>query len=230
MLSENPIELGEAVESTGGADLRNGDPGVDKHGLYIAHTGHLDVVGYGKSGYLLESVGKVAGTDAEMPGEKIEGQILGVMGMNIAGNRIYFLFQLRQIGFVGVNIASLVEKEQNQKFDKLLVNDQIPHGILFRCKLINVIEFSVEAFLQLRIKPKYWDLAVENIQQLLILVGKSGGVGRHIELNDQPFTGLSCGILGPVKPVWGNAHNIKSPNLVRNAFNEVDGIGAKQNA
>lgn len=55
-------------------------------------------------------------------------------------------------------------------------------------------------------------------------------MGGHVELDDQPFAGLSGGILGFVQPVRGNADDIKGLDLIGNALDKMDGVGTKQNA
>ena len=66
MLSKNTVKLREAIKATGFRHLCNGVLCVDKQCLNISNSCHLNVVGYGESSYLLKSVGKVAGTNAEM--------------------------------------------------------------------------------------------------------------------------------------------------------------------
>ena len=49
MLAEHPVELGEAVESAGEGQLRDGRLGAGQQGLDISDPGHLNVVGEGES-------------------------------------------------------------------------------------------------------------------------------------------------------------------------------------
>ena len=163
MLSEHAVELRKAIETAWLRHFRNWDLCIDQQSLDVSDPGHLNIFGYGKARHLLKFVGKVACADAKLLGKGIEGQILWVMGMNIARDRIDFLLQLRQIGFAGVNVVPLIEKKQDQKLNKLLMDHQIPHGILLGGKLIDVVQLAEEPFLQLGIKPKNRDLPVENI-------------------------------------------------------------------
>ena len=72
MLSKNTVKLREAIKATGLCHLRDGDFRVDKQCLNISNPCHLNIVGYRESGYLLKTVGKVAGTNAEMLCEEVE--------------------------------------------------------------------------------------------------------------------------------------------------------------
>ena len=72
MLSKNTVKLREAIKPTGFRHLCNGDIRVDKQCLNISNPCHLNIVGYRESGYLFESVGKVAGTNAEMLCEEVK--------------------------------------------------------------------------------------------------------------------------------------------------------------
>ena len=110
MFSENTVKLRETIETAGFRYLRDGYLCVDEQRLHVSNSCHLDIVGYGESGYLLESVGKIAGTYAEMLGEKVKGQVFGIVRVDITRDRIYLLFQLCQVGFVGIYVAVLVEK------------------------------------------------------------------------------------------------------------------------
>lgn len=65
VLAEDPVELGEAAEAAPQGCLRNGDLGVNEHGLHIAYPGHLDVVGDGKTSHILELMGKIAAAHIE---------------------------------------------------------------------------------------------------------------------------------------------------------------------
>ena len=47
------------------------------------------------------------------------------MSVNIPRDCIDLLLQLREDGFVFVDIAILVQKQQNQKLDEFLMNNQI---------------------------------------------------------------------------------------------------------
>lgn len=139
MFTKYSIELRKAIEATGHCYFCNGYFCIKEQCLYVSDSCHLNVVGYGETGYLFESMRKVAGTYAKMPGEKVEGQILGIMGVNIARDRIDLLLHLCQVGFVGVYITVLVEKQEDQKFNKLLMNDQIPHGVFFGSELVYIV-------------------------------------------------------------------------------------------
>lgn len=72
MFSKNAIKLRKAIEAAGFRYLRDGDLCVDKQCLNISNSCHLNVVGYGESSYLFKSVGKVAGTNAEMLCEEVK--------------------------------------------------------------------------------------------------------------------------------------------------------------
>ena len=72
MLSKNAIKLRKAIEAAGFSHLRDGDIRVDQQCLNISNPRHLNIVGYRESGYLFKSVGKVAGTNAEMLCEEVK--------------------------------------------------------------------------------------------------------------------------------------------------------------
>ena len=70
---------------------------------------------------------------------------------------------------------------------------------------------------------------MKNLGQLLIFVGKAGDIGRQLELDDQPLTGLAGGVLRFVQTVGGDAYNIKGLQFVRDAFDKMHGAGTKRN-
>ena len=72
MFSKNAVKLRKAIEAAGFRYLCDGDLSVDKQCLNISNPCHLNIVGYGESGYLFKSVGKVAGTNAEMLCEEVK--------------------------------------------------------------------------------------------------------------------------------------------------------------
>ena len=72
MLAEYPVELGEAVETAGLCQLGDGDLGVDEQCLHIPDPCHLNIVRDRETGNLFEFMGKVAGTDAEMAGKRLQ--------------------------------------------------------------------------------------------------------------------------------------------------------------
>lgn len=164
MLSEDPVELGEAIKAAGGRDLGDWDLGVDQQGLHIPDPRHLNVVRDGKARYLLEPVGQIAGADAEFPGEKIKGKVLRVMGVDIAGHGIDLPLHFRHLGLVGIDVAALIQEKQDQKLDKFLVNDEIAHGILLRRKLVYVVQLAVKPFLKLGIEAENGNIPVEYAQ------------------------------------------------------------------
>lgn len=102
MLAKHPVELREAVETTGGSHLRDGDLGVDQKRLNIADPGHLQIVSDGESGYLFELMGKVTGADSKNLGQHIQRQIFGVVHVDIIGDGIHLFLDFRHFGFVGI--------------------------------------------------------------------------------------------------------------------------------
>ena len=150
--------------------------------------------------------------------------------MDIGRHRIDLLLQLCQLGFVGIDIAALIQKQEDQKLNKLLMDDQVAHRIFFWCQLIDVIELAVQPLLKLGVKTENWNIPVKNAQQLLIFIGKTGGMGRHIKLDDQPLTGCSGRVLGLVESVRRDPNDIECLDLVGDTFYEVNGIGTQQDA
>ena len=108
MLSEHTIKLGKTVESAMFRYFGNRYLGINEQCLCVSDPGHLYIVGHRKAGNMLKSVGKIAGADAEMCCQKLQRQILWIMGMDIAGYGIKFAFQVRHFGFVGIKIAPLI--------------------------------------------------------------------------------------------------------------------------
>ena len=53
------------------------------------------------------------------------------MGVDIAGDGVYFILHKGHFRFIGVLIFVQIQVQQRQKFYKFLVDDQIPHGIGF---------------------------------------------------------------------------------------------------
>ena len=230
IFAEDPVELGKAVEAAGGGDFRDGCVGIDQQGLYVADPGHLNVIRYGEACNLLEPMGQVAGTQVVGPGKKLQRQIVGIVGMDVAGNGVDLLLQLRQHRFIGIDIAVLIQVQQDQKFDELLMDDQIAHGVVFGRELVNVIQLATEPLLQLRIETEYGGLLTENTHKLLVFVGQSGDVGGNVELDDQPLAGPPVRVLGLVEPVRADAHNIKGLNFVGDTLDKMDCVGTQEDA
>lgn len=65
VFTKHTVELGKAVKPAGGADLCDGDLGIDQQGLHIPDSCHLDIVRNGKTGDQLELVGEIAAADTE---------------------------------------------------------------------------------------------------------------------------------------------------------------------
>ena len=143
MFAEDPIELGEAVETTGFRQFGDGDLGINEQCLHISDPCHLNIVCHRETGNLFKFVGKVAGTDTEMAGKRLQRQRLGVVRMNVSGNRVDLHFGLCDFGFVGIYIGFLVQENQDQEFDELLMDDQVTHGVLLLRQMVNVIQLSV---------------------------------------------------------------------------------------
>ena len=152
------------------------------------------------------------------------------MRVDAAGDRVDFLLQLGQDGFLFVNIAVLVQKQQYQKFDELLMNNQIAHRVRLGRKKINVVDFSAEPPLQLGIETEDGHFLIENSQELLVFIGQPGHMRGHIKLDDEPLTGAAVRILRFVQLCRGDADNIKGVYLVGDALDKVNHIGIERNA
>ena len=72
VFTKHTVELGKAVKPAGGADLCDGDLGIDQQGLHIPDPCHLNIVRDRETGNLFEFMGKVAGADAEMAGKRFQ--------------------------------------------------------------------------------------------------------------------------------------------------------------
>ena len=230
MLSENAVELGEAVEAAGGGYLCNGDLGIDQHGLYIPDPGHLDVIRDGKARDILKLVGQVTAADAELLGQLFQGKLLGVMAVDIACDGVDFPLHGGHFRFVGILVAFLIQVQQGQKLHKLLVNDQIPHGVGFGGQKVNIIELAVKLFPQLPVKAEHRNFPVEDLGQLLILIGEARHGFGHAELNNQPPAGFSHGILGLVQHIGPDADDVEGLQLEGLSLHKVDGMGAQHHA
>ena len=152
------------------------------------------------------------------------------MRVDAAGDRVDFLLQLGQDGFLFVNIAVLVQKQQNQKFNKLLMNNQIAHRVCLGREKINVVDFSAEPPLQFGIEAKDGHFLIENSQELLVFIGQSGHMRGHIKLDDEPLAGAAVRILRFVQLCRGDADNIKGVYLVGDALDKVNHVGIERNA
>lgn len=65
------------------------------------------------------------------------------MRMDVVGNRVDLLFGICYFCFVGIYVVFLIKENQDQKFNELLMDDQIAHGVILLRQLINVVELSV---------------------------------------------------------------------------------------
>lgn len=230
MLSEHTIELRKAVKPAPCRDFGDGDIRIDEQCLHVADSGHLDIVGDGKARNILKAMRKIAGADVVGFSQHFEAQIFRIMRMDAACNRVDFLLQVRQDGFLFVNIAIPVQKQQHQKFDKLLMNHQIAHRIFFGSKEIDIVDFSEEPPLQLEAKAEDGHLLIENAQQLLILIGQTRHMRGHIKLDDEPPACLAVRILRFMQLCRGNRNHIKGVHLIGDALDKMNHVRIKRNA
>lgn len=68
--------------------------------------------------------------------------------MDVVGNRVDLLFGICYFCFVGIYVVFLIKENQDQKFNELLMDDQITHGVILLRQLINVVELIVQSFLE----------------------------------------------------------------------------------
>lgn len=227
MFTEDPVELGETVETALQRRFCDGYLGTHQHGLHISHAGHLDIVTEGKTGHILKLMGQVVIADIEFLSQHIQRQFFGIMAMDIAGDGIDLLFGGAHFPLISVEIVLLIQIQQGQKFNKFLMNNQVAHGVGFLGQQKNIIEFPIDAMLQFRVKTESGDFLMEDAQQLLILIGKTGRMLGQAELDDEPFAGPARRILGSVQCIGPDAHNIEHLQIVGLALQKMYRIGTQ---
>ena len=161
VLAEYPVELGKTAEAAAGGCLRNGNLGVDQQRLHIAHSGHLNIVCYSKSGHIFELMGKVAAAHIEFLPQHFQGQIFRVVGVDVAGDGVNLFLDAGHLRVILVTVAVLVQIQQSQALDKFLMDDQIAHGIVFLCQQENIIELAEDFLPQFQIKAENGNALVE---------------------------------------------------------------------
>ena len=230
MLVKHPVKLGKAVKTAGLGNFGDGGLGADEQGLHIADAGHLNVLGHGEAGDVAELMGQIAVADVKLFCQRIQGQFLRVMGVDIPCHGIDFFLQKPVFCLVGEGIGALIEENQGEKFHELLMDDEVTHGVVLGGEEVDVVQFPKELFLQLRIEAVNGNIPVEQRQQLLIFVGQPCDIFGQIELNNQALALLAQRIFGLVQNVGRHADNIKFLQFVGDAFDEQNGAGTQQDA
>lgn len=227
VLAEDAVELREAVKAAVQRSFSDRDGGIDQHSLHVANLGHLNIIGQGEAGYVLELVGKVVAADEELLRQHFQGQFLGVMSMDVAGYGVHLFFRGGHFGTVGIEVVLLVQVQKGEKLNEFQVDDQVPHGVLFLGEQEDIVQFAVDFLLQFRLKAENGYLLVKDAQQLLVFVAQAVDPGRQAELDDQPLAGIALGVLGHVQHVGPQTDDVELLQAVGFSLQKMLGVGFK---
>lgn len=149
------------------------------------------------------------------------------MGVNIVGYCIdFFLDVAGDIGGVFIFIAKMIKAEQ--KFGKLVVNNQIAHGTFFHLGgKGDFVKNSVDGVLNFGFKTKNWARRFKNLEQFfkLFIIRMVGA--RRGKADDDAVTGRAGQIFGLMEYRWSVQNQIVGKDIISFALYETIGFWGK---